>query len=114
MTVLAALAADGPLALGALARASGLEPAAVTRTVRVLVTDGLVVTAPDPRDGRSSIARPTRKGLCAHERYTTVGAGHIEHALNGWTAGDRRRFGELLGRFVADVQARPFAREDAS
>jgi DNA-binding MarR family transcriptional regulator len=53
--VLTRLEREGPLTVTALARVEGVRPQSMGATVATLEAAGLVVGAPDPRDGRQTL-----------------------------------------------------------
>jgi len=53
--VLTRLEREGPLTVTALARVEGVRPQSMGATVAALEAAGLVVGAPDPRDGRQTL-----------------------------------------------------------
>jgi len=59
---LGALAAEGPMRLGALGRQLGISPSTLTRNLQRLEERGLVERIDDPQDARASLARLTRGG----------------------------------------------------
>src|SRR6478735_5549848 len=88
--VLAALAAEGPSRLTALATATGIAQPAMTQLVGRLEREGLVVRLIDPEDGRATLVAITDAGraLRAEQRQSA-----------------HERMAELLDRLSADDQA---------
>src|SRR5271154_125680 len=76
INVLAALAAEGPCRLTALATATGIAQPAMTQLVGRMDREGLVVRLIDPEDGRATLVAITDAGRAlrsarhqsAHER----------------------------------------------
>lgn len=88
-----------------LARRANMDPAALTRQIRVLEQDGLVAIEQDPADGRSRLATITPAGRAAVRRVAAVGDAHVEAALAGWSDADRATLAALMVRLVDDLQA---------
>ncbi len=65
LSALSVLVFGGPMRIGALAQAEQVEPPTMTRLVDAMERDGYVERAPDPRDRRAVIVRPTPKGTRA-------------------------------------------------
>ena len=88
--VLAALAAEGPSRLTALATATGIAQPAMTQLVGRMDREGLVVRLIDPEDGRATLVAITDAGraLRAEQRQSV-----------------RERMAGLLDRLSADDQA---------
>ena len=62
---LEALRAEGPQRPGALGRRLGISPSTVSRNLGLLEERGLIERVADPRDGRASRVRLTRRGRSA-------------------------------------------------
>lgn len=65
LSALSVLVFGGPMRIGALAQAELVEPPTMTRLVDAMERDGHVERAPDPRDRRAVIVRPTTEGTRA-------------------------------------------------
>ena len=65
LSALSVLVFGGPMRIGALAQAEQVEPPTMTRLVDAMERDGYVERAPDPRDRRAVIVRPTTEGTRA-------------------------------------------------
>ena len=88
--VLAALAAEGPSRLTALATATGIAQPAMTQLVGRLEREGLVVRLIDPEDARATLVAITDAGRALRaELYQSA----------------HERMAELLDRLSADDQA---------
>ena len=90
INVLAALAAEGPTRLTALATATGIAQPAMTQLVGRMEREGLVVRLVDPEDGRATLVAITDAGRALRaEQYQTA----------------HERMAELLDTLTADDQA---------
>jgi DNA-binding MarR family transcriptional regulator len=90
INVLAALAAEGPCRLTALATATGIAQPAMTQLVGRMDREGLVVRLIDPEDGRATLVAITDAGRALRSaRHQSA----------------HERMAELLDRLSADDQA---------
>lgn len=62
LSALSVLVFGGPCSINSLARAEGVRLPTMSRLVSALERNGLVARAPDPRDRRATIIRPTTLG----------------------------------------------------
>jgi DNA-binding MarR family transcriptional regulator len=106
LQVLSAL--DGTMAVAALARAAHMDVGAVSRQLRLLEGDGYVVRSASPDHGSIVLVRATARGQSVARRVFEVRNRHLERALDGWSAADRRALASLLQRLVDDLQATPY------
>ena len=88
--VLAALAAEGPSRLTALATATGIAQPAMTQLVGRMEREGLVVRLIDPEDARATLVAITDAGRALRDE--------LHQSLH-------ERMAELLDRLPADDQA---------
>lgn len=107
---------DGPARVGALAAALHISPNATTAVVDRLEAAGLVERAPDPRDRRAVLVRPSHAGAATVERLMSAGMEQLDARLRQLTMDDLRalqRGGAALLRVMeqeqaqADATARP-------
>lgn len=78
LAILATVERHGPLTLGAIAEAEGVQPPTVTRVVGWLEDEGLVRLAASTEDKRAKVATTTAKGRRRLER--------IRSNRNAWLA----------------------------
>ncbi len=95
---------DGPVTLGDLSRATGMDAASTGRQVRRLEELGFVQRAPDAADGRVITVSITPDGHDARQRIAEVLEAHLRDTLGRWSAADRHQLGELLTRLVDDFR----------
>ena len=76
LSALSLLVARGPMRVGDLADAEGVEPPTMTRLLDALGRDALVMRAPDPADRRATLVRATPAGVRSlrRDRARRVGA----------------------------------------
>jgi DNA-binding MarR family transcriptional regulator len=102
--VLRRLRDDGPLKVGELAAALGLDGSTMTRQVTGLERDGLVRRGRSVADGRAIVVTPTAEGL---RRMRGVRAARVElydRILSDWSDRDRADLARLLGRLNLDME----------
>lgn len=95
---------SGEAPVAALASASQMDIAAVSRQLRLLEDAGLVTRSSSPTDRRVVLVDTTDSGAQVAARIRDVGLRHLGESLSGWSPSDRRRVTDLLSRLVADLQ----------
>lgn len=106
-TALGAVVYDGPIRIGALARREGVSAPAMTKTVALLETKGLVVRRRDADDARVVHVRATRAGKDAIVRGRDERVARIARALARIERGDLQRIeGAIVGleRLVSELE----------
>jgi DNA-binding MarR family transcriptional regulator len=91
-TLLAALATidrHGPITAGELGRHEQVAKPTITRTINVLVDDGLVERLPDPLDGRVVLLRPTPAGRATLRRWRRRADAFVADRLRSLTPRER-------------------------
>ncbi|MFF8414046.1 MarR family winged helix-turn-helix transcriptional regulator [Streptomyces omiyaensis] len=103
----------GPMSIGQLTDAFGLDASTLNRQTAAMVRAGVVERIPDPEGGIARKFRITEEGerrLDADRSFNIDGLGRIvEH----WPAGDVSAFADLLERFNRDIErleGRPWPR----
>ncbi len=105
--LLRALADEGHLSMGDLARMAHMDVGMATRRVQALVDGGLVTRRADPRDGRRCVIATTKAGERAAAALHEVRRDHLARALSGWSADELRQFDRFLTKFLADTTTTP-------
>lgn len=101
--IMALLATEAWISAGRICDRTGLDKAAVSRSVREMRTAGVVeVRAVDTDQRRQAIAL-TRKGLALHDRIVTLAVSREEDLLAELTPAERRTLVTLLTRLRARV-----------
>lgn len=104
--LLGRLEAEGPMSMGQLADAFGLDASTIHRQTGAMLREGLVERIPDPDGGLARKLRVTAHGarLLGEDRQRfQEGLGRV---LEGWTPDDIGRFTALLTRFNMSVEQR--------
>jgi DNA-binding MarR family transcriptional regulator len=115
LSALAVLVLGGPRTLGRLAADEGVRPPTMTRLVRAMEVDGLVVRERHPSDGRSIVVRATPAGEAELERGRAARMGPLAEAIDQLDPADRyilEQASDLLGpllRASVDARGRPDA-----
>lgn len=97
---------DGPLSVGELREAFGLDTSTLSRQTTAMLKSGLVHRIPDPAGG---LARKFRITADGKRRLDAERAGNVrglEAVLEDWTPDDRDAFANLLERFNLDIERR--------
>lgn len=105
--LLRVLLREGQLSIAALAAATPMEIAAVSRQIRLLEDAGAVQRSTSPDDGRVTLLDLTTEGRHLAERIRAVGVQHLQEALAAWTKTDERTLARLLARLVDDLKTTP-------
>ena len=100
-------ALDRPGAPAQIARRAAMDPAAVSRQLRTLEADGLVVRRAATADEQPAVAL-TKAGSVLVGRVRKVRHQHLLDAVDGWSDEDREALGVLLTRLVDDLARTPF------
>ena len=101
---LACLAEDGPLALSALAEASGVEVSTMSRLVDRLMVADFVEARRSSTDQRVTVLSLSPTGADLVGRLKAVRRAALARVLDGWTPEERATFARLLDRFVGGLE----------
>lgn len=111
--LLSRLSMEGPMSIGQLSDALGLDTSTLHRQTTTILDAGLVERIPDPDGGMARKYRVTTDG---QERLDAERAGSIEAldtVLADWSADDVAAFAGYLERFNTDIErldGRPWPR----
>lgn len=94
----------GRAPIAQLAARSEMDLAAVSRQLRALEQQGLVLRSPAPDDQRVHMVELSPAGRDVADRLRRVGVEHLSESLAAWSADDRRQVAQLLGRLVDDLR----------
>jgi DNA-binding MarR family transcriptional regulator len=103
--IMAMLASEPWISAGRICSATGLDKAAVSRSLRVLERGGLIDIRPDPADQRRQSVALTRRGVSMHDRIVALALEREQHLLDGFSASERKSLLDFLARLQARVQA---------
>ncbi len=103
--VLALLAAEPWIVPVRIAESTGLDKAAVSRTLRNLAQRGLVeMRAGEPNQRRVPIAL-TPEGLKVHDQVVEIAVARQERLLQGFSSQERKLLSRLILRMLAAIEA---------
>ncbi|CAM8649023.1 MarR Transcriptional regulators [Acidimicrobiia bacterium] len=114
VAVLGKVIDDGPMRMTDLADAVRMHPAALTRQVQALETEGYVERSADPLDGRASVVSATPIGRAAHRQIEAANDEIMAEQLADWPFSDLVELVDGLDRLVADLRAVPAKRRGKS
>lgn len=103
--IMALVAAEPWISAGRISAATGLDKAAVSRSVHDLAKAGLVDVVPDGDDQRRQAIALTRKGLTLHDRIVKLAIAREEKLLEGFSRDERRTLLDFLMRLQTQVRA---------
>jgi DNA-binding MarR family transcriptional regulator len=93
---------DG-LTIGELGKRLDVDQSTISRQVRPLEDQGLLLRVPDPDDGRISRLTVSPQGAAVLARVEAVTRHDFEAALANWSDDDRARLAELVDRLRRDL-----------
>ncbi|MFN8025347.1 MAG: MarR family winged helix-turn-helix transcriptional regulator [Acidimicrobiia bacterium] len=102
MGVLGALVRGGPQRVSTIAATTGLLGSHVSRELRGLEAEGLVVRETDGRDARAVLVSVTPAGRAAYRRLKQASVTAADTALAGWRADELATLARLLDRMADD------------
>lgn len=107
------LGSSGPMSIGQLSDAFGLDASTLNRHTSALLRAGLVARIPDPDGGLARKFRLTEEGARKLEAEREKNVRGLEKVLADWTAEDVAAFAAYLRRFNTDIErlaGRPWPR----
>jgi DNA-binding MarR family transcriptional regulator len=108
--------AEGPMSIGQLAEAFGLDTSTINRQTAAMLRAGLVERIPDPAGGLARKLRLTDVGAERLHSDRTWAVNGIGTVLRDWDPADVARLNRLLAQFntaVENGRGRPWPRPDA-
>ncbi len=98
-TALARIHDHGPLRLSDLAALLGVDLSTVSRQVRTIEDQGLVVRRADPTDGRAAMVEASADGRQALQRLRESARARLGEILVDWSDDERHELARSLARF---------------
>ncbi len=89
----------GPLRLSDLATLLGVDLSTVSRQVRTIEDQGLVLRRADPTDGRAAVVESSADGRRALERLRESARARLGEILVDWSDKERQELARSLARF---------------
>ncbi|MCU1644396.1 MAG: transcriptional regulator, MarR family [Nocardia sp.] len=96
----------GPMSIGQLSDAMGLDTSTVNRQSAAMLRAGLVNRIPDPAGAIARKLRITAEGERRLEADRTDSVRALEDILADWSSEDVAAFAEYLKRFNSDIEQR--------
>ncbi|MTE16116.1 MarR family winged helix-turn-helix transcriptional regulator [Nocardia aurantiaca] len=112
-TVLRRLAVEGPMSIGQLSDALGLDVSTLNRQTAAMMRADLVQRIPDPDGGIARKFRVTAEGEAQLQRARDEGIRHLDAILADWSDEDVSALAAWLERFNTDIEryhGRPWPR----
>lgn len=113
VVLIARLEASGPMSVGELAEAFGLDISTVHRQVATAMRAGLIERITDPRGGAARKHRPTAEGLRRFHAEMDARAESFRTATADWTENEVATFTALMRRFnqgLEELRGQPWPR----
>jgi DNA-binding MarR family transcriptional regulator len=98
--LLARLNSCGPLRVGALALALGVDNSTITPQIQRLEREGLIARKPDPLDRRAALVEITHSGKRVLARLQHSRQAMLTEKLGDWPLGDRESVAAVVSRLA--------------
>lgn len=111
--LLSRLSAEGPMSIGQLTDAFGLDTSTLNRQTAALLRTELVERIPDPEGGIARKFHITAAGEASLEAERTANTEGLERVMSNWSAADVAAFAGYLERLNTDIEhldGRPWPR----
>ncbi|WP_042416825.1 MarR family winged helix-turn-helix transcriptional regulator [Streptacidiphilus anmyonensis] len=111
--LLSRLQGEGPMSIGQLSDAFGLNASTLNRQTAALVGAGLAERIPDADGGMARKFRITEEGASRLEEARAELVSGLDKVLGGWAAEDVAAFADYLKRFntsIEHIDGRPWPR----
>lgn len=102
--LLSRLRMEGPMSIGQLSDALGLDASTLNRQTAAMMRSGLVERIPDPDGGMARKFRVTAEGERRLEVERELIVGALDTIMADWSAEDAAAFGRYLERFNGDIE----------
>jgi DNA-binding MarR family transcriptional regulator len=104
--LLSRLSIEGPMSIGQLGEAFGLNGSTLNRQTSALLRAGLVERIPDPEGGLARKFRITAKGRQRFDDDRAVKVGGLADVMQDWAPEDITAFAGYLRRLNGDIENR--------
>jgi DNA-binding MarR family transcriptional regulator len=111
--LLSRLLGEGPMSIGQLSEAFGLNASTLNRQTAALVSAGLAERIPDADGGMARKFRITDEGARRLEEARAELVSGLDKVLSGWAPEDAAAFADYLKRFntsIEHIDGRPWPR----
>ena len=106
MPLLFALSCRGAVRLNDIAHSTQLDASTISRHVKQLLDKGLIVSSPDPEDGRARLVEISNEGSKVLSRTIEHRRRIVAEALTDWTLDERESLRLQLNRLTDSFQLR--------
>ena len=103
--IMALVAAEPWISAARICAATGLDKAAVSRSVHDLAKTGLIEVRPDAADQRKQVIALTRRGVALHDQIVKLAIARERKLLEGFSASERKTLLAFLIRLQAQIAA---------
>ncbi|MEU0938723.1 MULTISPECIES: MarR family transcriptional regulator [unclassified Embleya] len=94
----------GPIRPTELAERADIQPAALSRQIRILEEGGYTVRVTAPDDGRVALLEATEHGREAYRLFVAANDAMLARQLADWTAEELTDLADRMQRLVADLR----------
>jgi DNA-binding MarR family transcriptional regulator len=105
-TLLTRLVMEGPMSIGQLSEAFGLDASTLNRQTAAMMREGLVERIPDPEGGLARKFLVTESGRKQLDRERRGNVNGLKRVLAEWPEADVEQLASLLHRFNLDIEER--------
>ncbi|MFI1440727.1 MarR family winged helix-turn-helix transcriptional regulator [Streptomyces fructofermentans] len=102
--VLSRIRMEGPMSIGQLSDAFGLDASTLNRQTAAMLRGGLVERIPDPEGGIARKFRITAEGERRLDTHRTESVGALEKVMADWDPEEVAAFAGYLRRFNTDIE----------
>lgn len=103
-TILSRMSISGPMSIGQLSEAFGLDTSTVNRQTAALVRDGLAERIADPDGGLARKFRLTDEGYRRMEQTRHANLDALHRIFDTWDPVDVEKFADLLTRYNSGIE----------
>nr|WP_179429917.1 MarR family winged helix-turn-helix transcriptional regulator [Spelaeicoccus albus] len=103
-TILSRMSISGPMSIGQLSEAFGLDASTLNRQTAALMRAGLAERIPDPDGGIARKFRLTAKGRRMLKETRDANVDGLERVFKTWSRADIETFAALLMRYNGDIE----------
>jgi DNA-binding MarR family transcriptional regulator len=105
VAVLGRIVEASSIGLSELRAATRLQPAALSRHIRILEEGGYIKRTESPNDGRAAVVRALELGQRAYAKVRSVNDELLEAQLVDWSSAELNQLAELMERLDSDLRS---------
>jgi DNA-binding MarR family transcriptional regulator len=103
--VLGRIVQQSPIGLTELRALSRLQPAALSRHIRILEEGGYIERWGDPNDGRAAVVQATARGKTANRKWRAANDELLSAQLVDWSSSELNELSAMMERLDADLRS---------